>query len=294
LSQVIRYRWLALATSAPQHFALHHHPRAAESAEAEARQALGVSLDAELLRISDEDPCAEQNGPEIVVCSVPFGGSELGRLALAPSAASEADTPHLVALVACELGGPVRIAALMDEQQRLATVDALTGLKNRRAFMEQARVELARSTRYVLPLSLILLDVDHFKKINDGHGHMAGDHVLCALGALLKKALRVPDIVARWGGEEFVIALPNTDIAGVKVVAERLRAAAEHLALQYEGRKVPLTISLGATGLVPGETLEALVDRADRAMYAAKAGGRNCAVIVEAEGTSAAASSAAQ
>jgi two-component system, cell cycle response regulator len=294
LSQVISYRWLALMTSAPNHFALHHHPRTAEAAEAEARRALEVRPGTELLRISDDDPCAEPAGPEIIVCSVPFGGSELGKLALAPSPACEADTPHLVALVARELGGPVRMAALMDEQKRLATVDALTGLKNRRAFVDQVRVEIARATRYALPLSLILLDVDHFKKVNDGHGHMAGDHVLSAVGLLLKHALRVPDIAARWGGEEFVIALPNTDIAGVKVVAERLRESVERLDLCYEGRKIPLTVSLGASDLIPGEALEALVDRADRAMYAAKAGGRNRAVVVEAEGLSAAVTSAAQ
>lgn len=283
LAQVIRYRWLALSTDTPRHFALHHHPDNAEAAEKQARAALGVQGDAAPLRFVDEDPSSESEGPAIVVCSVPFGGAELGRLALAPSMGGERDTAQLVALVARELGGPVRIAALMDEQQRLATIDPLTMLRNRRAFMELARVELNRSQRYELPLSLILIDVDHFKAINDGHGHGAGDQVLTALGALLHQQLRTPDLPARWGGEEFVIALPNTDGAGGAVVAERLRGAVQALQLTHAGASIPVTASFGLAAYRPGESIESLVDRADRAMYAAKLGGRN-RVMTEAAG----------
>ncbi len=279
LAQVIHYRWLALSTHSPHHFALHHHPGNAEAAERQARAALGVANDSVALRVVDEDPGSENDGPPPVVCSVLFGGVELGQLALAPGSADERDTPHLVALVARELGGPVRIAALMDEQQRLATIDSLTALRNRRAFVELCRVEIARSRRYELPLSMILLDVDHFKAINDGHGHMAGDQVLSGLGALLTRSLRTSDMAARWGGEEFVVALTNTDREGAEVLSERLRAAIAELPIHFEGKTIGISASLGVAVYRPGEELEVLVDRADHAMYEAKVAGRNRVVV---------------
>jgi two-component system, cell cycle response regulator len=282
LAQVIRYRWLALSMDVPRHFALHHHPDNADAAEQQARAALGVPEDEPPLRFVDEDPSSECVGPSIVVCSVPFGGAEVGRLALAPSTTDQRDTEQLVTLVARELGGPVRIAVLMDEQKLLATIDALTSLRNRRAFMELARVEINRAQRYELPLSLILVDVDHFKSVNDTYGHAAGDRVLSALGALMRQQLRTPDLASRWGGEEFVIALPNTDGAGGIVLAERLREAVEALDISHEGVPISVSTSLGLASLRTGESLEALVDRADRAMYMAKVNGRNRVVTDEA------------
>jgi diguanylate cyclase (GGDEF)-like protein len=163
----------------------------------------------------------------------------------------------------------------MDEQKRLATIDPLTSLENRRSFMEQAGVEIARSRRYDLPLSLVLLDVDHFKAINDSRGHAAGDHVLASLGTLLASELRTCDVAARWGGEEFVLLLPNTDCSGGCVLAERLRAAIEALDIRHEAQAIRVSASLGVAELLAGESPESLVDRADRAMYAAKVGGRN-------------------
>jgi two-component system, cell cycle response regulator len=281
LAQVIQYRWLALATTAPRYFALHHHPGNAAVAEAQARDVLRIAPDTALLRVVDEDPCADLEGPAVVISSVPFGGSELGTLALAPGPASEADTVQLVALVARELGGPVRIAALMDEQKRLASIDPLTGLRNRRAFVEQARIEVARAARYRCPLGVLLLDVDHFKAVNDGRGHAAGDRVLAVLGELLSQLLRTPDVAARWGGEEFVLLLPSTDLVGTKVVGERVRLTVENHAIEYEGNTIPISVSVGAAAYVPGESLEAFIDRADRAMYVAKAGGRNRVVVAE-------------
>jgi two-component system, cell cycle response regulator len=276
LAQVTHYRWLALGLSTPPLFALHHHPSNAELAEREARAALGVPAEVPALCVIDEDPNAEQAGPGVVVRSVLFGGVEIGRLALALSASSERDAEqHLVALVAGELGGPVRIATLMDEQKRLATIDPLTSLKNRRSFIEQAHIEIARCQRYDLPLSLALLDVDHFKSINDTRGHAAGDEVLASLGTLLTSQLRTCDLAARWGGEEFVVLLPNTTQAAGTLLAERLRAAIETLDIYYDGHPIHVTASVGVAELLAGESPDGLVDRADRAMYAAKVGGRN-------------------
>jgi len=278
LPQVVRYRWLALS-SEPGHFGLHHHPIGAGAAEIEARLALGITNDVAAQCVVDDDPVPELSGPAAVVCPVPFGGARVGMLAVAPSQSCEPDTERLIQLVARELGGPVRMALLMAEHERLAAIDVLTGLRNRRAFQQQMSVEMARSNRYGSALSLLLLDVDHFKEINDGHGHAAGDRVLSLLGGLLREQLRTPDIPARWGGEEFVIALPNTDLAGAEVVAERLRLAVVKAVIRHGGKAIPVTISLGVSAMHKGETLEGLVERTDQAMYAAKVKGRNCIVV---------------
>jgi two-component system cell cycle response regulator len=280
LSQVVRYRWLALA-SEPGHFGLHHHPAGAALAEREARLALGISEGLPARCVVDEDTVPETEGPAAVVCLVPFAGARVGTLAVAPSSSSEPDTERLIQLVARELGGSVRMAALMAEQERLAAIDVLTGLRNRRAFQQQIAVEISRSTRYGIPLGLLLLDVDHFKAINDGHGHAGGDRVLAALGALLREQLRIPDIPARWGGEEFVVALPNTDLANAGLAAERLRAAVAEATIRHGNVHIPVTISVGVSALENGESLEVLTERADQAMYAAKVRGRNCVVISE-------------
>jgi two-component system, cell cycle response regulator len=286
LSQVINYRWLAVCTTQPARFALHHHPHGAAAAESEARAALNVSAAASLVRVADGDAREEAPCAEPVVCPIPFGSSILGSIALAPSAAAAPDTATLLSLVARELGGPLRIAALMEESQRLATVDSLTGLMNRRAFLAMMRVELNRCQRYGMPLSLLLLDIDHFKAINDNHGHAAGDQALVAMGELLQRQMRVPDWPARWGGEEMVIALTNTDSAGGAVAGERLRRAVEALSVPAESTTLRFTVSLGLATLRAHESLEAFIDRADRAMYAAKVGGRNRLVVAEPEGRS--------
>lgn len=282
LSQVISYRWLSVCTTGAAQLALHQHPRS-RVAEAEARTALGLPPNHSVLRIADEDARDELEGPAPIVCAIPFGKTLVGRLALAPTAAAEPDTATLVALVARELGGPLRIAELIDEAQRLATVDALTGLMNRRAFMTMMRVELARSGRYGMPLSLLLLDVDHFKTINDTHGHAAGDQVLASIGDQFKKALRLPDSPARWGGEEFVIALKNTDTPGAATVGERIRRSIQALSIQTGNASLSVTVSIGLSTFQEGDTIERLIDRSDRAMYLAKAGGRNRLVISSGE-----------
>jgi two-component system cell cycle response regulator len=275
LCQVIGYRWLALAANDPSRLALHCHPAVAEAAEREARAALDFQEGELALRVVDEDAGSDDSGPAPVVCSIPFGSTILGTLALGPTLKSEGDAESLVRLVARELGGPMRIAALMDEQQRLAAIDALTGLRNRRSFSELLNVEYARASRYGSALSFLLLDVDHFKAVNDRHGHPGGDAVLAAVGGLLRTCLRTPDLPARWGGEEFVVALPSTDLEGATVVAERVRQAIQGFAIGHAGATIQITASVGVATLRGGESLDSLIDRADRAMYEAKGGGRN-------------------
>ena len=117
----------------------------------------------------------------------------------------------MISIIARELGGPLRMAGLVEEAQRLGTVDPLTGLLNRRAFLASFAIEVERSMRVGYPVSVVLMDIDHFKAINDTHGHAGGDVVLAALGRLLASEARRSDLVARWGGEEFILLLSGAD-----------------------------------------------------------------------------------
>ena len=159
----------------------------------------------------------------------------------------------------------------------LATTDALTGLRNRRAFDHSLQLELAIVDRRDAPLSLLMLDVDHFKRINDSLGHEAGDKVLLAIARLLSGCARVIDVVARVGGEEFAVILPNTDAQGALEVAERMRIAVA----QANWLGHPTTISLGVATLQEKEDAGGLYARADAALYAAKTAGRNRVISAE-------------
>lgn len=165
-----------------------------------------------------------------------------------------------------------RIEAMLLE---LATKDSLTGVLNRRRFFEVAEEEFARSSRYGSNTAVALLDLDHFKAINDRFGHLVGDEALRETGKALSSILRRPDHVARYGGEEFALLLPETSQAGAEAIAERARAVIEGLELTHEGTPVPLTASLGVAVRRPGESLLAALNRADRALYRAKERGRN-------------------
>jgi diguanylate cyclase (GGDEF)-like protein len=174
------------------------------------------------------------------------------------------------------------LVALEETRQRvqaLAMTDALTGLANRRHFVNAAQRELALAQRHDLPLALLVLDIDHFKRVNDNHGHVAGDEVIVEIGRRFSATLRSTDLLARWGGEEFIALLPNTPEALAQQLAERLRtaaAAAIHLPL---GQTVQVTVSVGVVGRSPGSgplpTLDGLAQAADRAMYDAKNLGRD-------------------
>ena len=168
------------------------------------------------------------------------------------------------------------MTTLVEESQRLATVDGLTSLMNRRAFVAALEQALAVCNRYGHELSLILLDVDHFKHINDRYGHKTGDTVLVELGRHLKSQIRASDIAARWGGEEFVVALTCTAEKGAMQFAERLRHSIEALSVaDGGGTRVPVTASIGVSCYRAGQSLEAMVDQSDKAMYVAKSNGRN-------------------
>ncbi|MBN2798385.1 MAG: GGDEF domain-containing protein [Deltaproteobacteria bacterium] len=157
-----------------------------------------------------------------------------------------------------------------------ATVDALTGLHNRRWLEETLPRLVERHRDAGAPLSVILLDIDHFKRFNDDFGHAAGDRVLAAVGAAIRGRLRPTDLSARYGGEELVVILPATDLAGAAVAAERLREEVAGRRVLSEGRELPpVTVSLGVAALSGTEDAAHVLSRADVAMYQAKAGGRD-------------------
>jgi diguanylate cyclase (GGDEF)-like protein len=276
VSRVTTYRWLAVSTHEPRRLGLHANPAEREAAEGEARRALEPGDDALLIAVEDGDASNAPRGPAPIVRDLEFGGVRLGRVAISLPGADTVQDESLVSIIARELAAPIRMATLVEESQRLASVDGLTGLANRRAFTAAVQRELALSSRYGHDLSVVLFDVDHFKSINDKLGHGTGDVVLSALGSNLRKQVRTCDLSARWGGEEFVVALPSTDLAGALCFAERLRASIEALVVAHsDGSRVPVTASLGCATHAHGDSLDSLLERADHAMYAAKTGGRN-------------------
>lgn len=168
-------------------------------------------------------------------------------------------------------------ARLFAEVQRLATTDELTSLYNRRQFFELAHREHYRAQRYRRPLSLLMVDIDRFKKVNDRFGHRMGDQVLQRLAGVFQHEVREIDIVGRYGGEEFLILLAETDLVGAEKVAERLRKDVDELVLSTPQGEVHVTVSIGVAGDDAAKVnLAELVELADKAMYAAKDAGRNC------------------
>jgi diguanylate cyclase (GGDEF)-like protein len=154
--------------------------------------------------------------------------------------------------------------------------DPLTGLPNRREFNDRLEERMAAWNRRREVFSLLLLDVDHFKKLNDRYGHLAGDQVLATIGRALRVAIRREDAVARYGGEEFAILLPATILSDAALAAEKVREAIGRVTVNSNNREIAVTVSGGLATIEPNEQIESLIQRADSALYAAKAAGRNC------------------
>lgn len=200
--------------------------------------------------------------------------SEAYGLGLAGAGAAMLALLALAAVTA--LRANARAAEATAELKRLATTDVLTGLWNRRHLLERLEAETGRSLRGGRPLCLAIIDVDHFKRVNDVHGHPAGDEVLRVLAERIRQSVRSSDVVGRMGGEEFAILMPETDRSQARLVCERLRekVAAEPVALPC-GTGLTVTLSTGIALLAGREASDRLISRADAALYDAKAGGRN-------------------
>jgi two-component system, cell cycle response regulator len=165
-----------------------------------------------------------------------------------------------------------------EEIYRLTTMDGLTQCFNKRYFLETIERELNRAMRYGRQLSMIMFDIDHFKKINDTHGHLAGDYVLRELAGIVTRSLRREDVFSRYGGEEFAIILPEIDREGAVHVAEKLRVAVDTHEFSFANEKIPVTISLGVRNTVGDDdklNVTKFIADADARLYEAKQGGRN-------------------
>jgi diguanylate cyclase (GGDEF)-like protein len=239
----------------------------------------GVVLgpDGELARAGDPDA-----GFERLAFPLRVGSSDFGLLVLT-SDSFEADHVETVASLATQVVVALENARLHRMVERQAMVDSLTGLANRRSLEESLRTELARATRFGDSVCVVLADLDDFKSVNDKYGHAAGDEVLKAFAAALRKTARESDVAGRWGGEEFALVLPGTDAAGGARLAERARTAIEeHHVEMPNGDFCAVTASFGVAAFPESHELGEILAAADSALYAAKGQGKN-RVVVSAE-----------
>jgi len=214
---------------------------------------------------------------EIVISVVGHGDRAIA--ALSSSLCSLALTPPLGALV---LRLVFELEAARVRLGELATRDDLTGVANRRHFMAQVAREWDLARRHQSGGTLMLIDVDAFKQVNDTHGHLCGDELLRQIAASIGRSLRTADVLARFGGEEFIVFLPHTDAYGALDVAERIRARVEKTEIDWRGTRVTVTVSIGIAPVrAELPSLDWMIHEADTALYAAKAAGRNCVRTLE-------------
>jgi len=184
--------------------------------------------------------------------------------------------PYSLLVLLARVRTALREKERQDLLEKWATTDPLTEHFNRRHFFEMAHRELDRSNRLHSPLSFIMLDIDNFKKVNDQYGHLVGDMVLVRLAKILRQQLRSVDLCCRYGGEEFVLCLPDTHLEGAKDVAERIRLAIQQETIRSnDDLPLSITISLGVADNQGDQSVEGILKRADTALYQAKDGGRN-------------------
>ena len=226
-----------------------------------------------------------QTPEELIPLPLRAGGQAFGVLALLRGLDPPLGKDQVQALFASvnHLALALRNAALFSQVKSRADHDGLTRIHNRRAFDERLVEELRRHQRYRQPMSLLMLDIDHFKAVNDTYGHPTGDDVLREVGRVLAETLRSTDFTARYGGEEFVVILPQTSEDQSRMLAERLRALIAATQFQHDGRTFSITVSIGVASLLPGALAKRkdLLEKADQALYQAKHRGRNqvCAAL---------------
>jgi diguanylate cyclase (GGDEF)-like protein len=204
-------------------------------------------------------------------------GTPVGVLGMAADPAMHDQQRRILTAAAALLAVSIKNAQLFREVHENSVRDSLTGCFNRRHALEVIDAELRRARRSQMPLSMVMFDLDHFKAINDRYGHLAGDAVLAAVGSRMKAVLRGSDLKCRYGGEEFLILLPDTPSSGARRVAETLRLEISDHQVGFNDERIPVTASFGVTSITPGEVDPlAVMARADAALYRAKQDGRNC------------------
>jgi diguanylate cyclase (GGDEF)-like protein len=218
-------------------------------------------------------------GVELLRLPLVFEENLLGVLWVWGRDIARSDLP-VMSILAKQIGVSLERARLFQEVQSLALTDALTGLQNRRSIFELGRIEFSRAERMDRPFSCMMLDLDHFKQINDEYGHQVGDEVLKEFAKRCQSSVREVDLIGRYGGEELIILLPETDRDIAVIVAERLRASTSETQFICHGKSISLTVSIGVATKDENTThFEALIARADQALYIAKHKGRDRVAI---------------
>jgi len=204
---------------------------------------------------------------------------------LSLDAADYITKPFSVPIVKLRVRNQIQIVNQLRTIERLSMIDQLTNLPNRRSFDIRLSVEWKQAIREKLPISLLMLDLDKFKDLNDTYGHQSGDIVLKYLADVFQRSLKRPsDFTARWGGEEFIVLLPNTPLDGAIDVAENIRVNVENSIIKnIDGTNFKITVSIGVTSIIPvhNSSTEMFIAKADKAMYLAKEAGRNKVISVE-------------
>jgi diguanylate cyclase (GGDEF)-like protein len=231
--------------------------------------------------LGDADPEVGANA-QFACFPLIAGGTPVGVVGVDPEPALTDHQRRILTTAAALLAVSLKNAQLFREVHENSVRDSLTGCFNRRHSLEVMDSELRRSRRSHMPLSIVMFDIDHFKQINDRFGHFAGDAVLAEVAARMKAVLRGSDLKCRYGGEEFLIMLPDTPLNGALRVADTLRRAIEQQPIVWNDQAISVSASFGVTATTPGEVVPLnILARADQALYRAKQDGRNCVRIGE-------------
>ena len=254
-----------------------------EVTEEKANDAARASMAAQQLRDLAQNVAADVGAHNVVMTDVT---SQLGDVDLKAPGAGEAVTEAVAKILEANGKLQTRLAEAekkiqvqaeeIKSQHSEARTDALTGLANRRAFDDAMQQHLAQFNTQSRPFSLLIFDVDHFKKFNDTHGHQAGDEVLRSVAKTLAQVVKVSDIPCRYGGEEFALIMPSTTVQNGRIAAERVRKAIESMNVQFEDKTLQVTISVGLSEAIAEDDVTKLIRRADDAVYKSKEEGRNC------------------
>jgi diguanylate cyclase (GGDEF)-like protein len=242
-------------------------------------RAAGDVIDREILAdrlLGGADMIAEKT--DVVGFPLIVGGTPIGVVGVnAPEGPLDPAHHRAIEAAGALLGVSLKNAQLFEEVRNNSMRDPLTGCVMRTHAAELIDVELRRARRSQLPVSIVMFDLDHFKQVNDKYGHLCGDAVLAAVGRCMREVLRGSDLKCRYGGEEFLVLLPETPLSGARRVAETLRREIEQRPVVWAGQSLVCTASFGVAQALPGETsIQAMVGRADAALYNAKQDGRNC------------------